>query len=42
LRIIEWNGGNYYLIGAPGVGRKTILKIACFLAGREIIETLPT
>lgn len=41
LRIIEWNGGNYYLIGTPGVGRKTILKIASFLAEREMIEILP-
>jgi hypothetical protein len=32
LRILEWNGGNYYLIGAPGVGRRTLLKISSFLA----------
>jgi hypothetical protein len=37
LRIIEWNAGNYYLIGTAGVGRKTILKIASYLAERDLI-----
>lgn len=31
LRILEWNGGNYFLIGAPGVGRRTLLKISSSL-----------
>ena len=34
IRVLERQGGNYYLIGAPGVGRRTILKIAAHLAGK--------
>lgn len=41
LRILEWNGGNYYLIGQPGVGRRTLLKISSSLAEKECIEVLP-
>jgi hypothetical protein len=41
LRVLERQGGNYYLIGAAGVGRRTILKIAALLADRETSDTLP-
>ena len=41
IRVLERQGGNYYLIGAPGVGRKTILKIAAHLSGKEVSEALP-
>lgn len=41
IRVLERHGGNYYLIGAPGVGRRTILKISVLLADHECVETLP-
>lgn len=41
LRVLERQGGNYYLVGAAGVGRKTMLRISAFLAGLEGVEVLP-
>jgi hypothetical protein len=41
IRVLERQGGNYYLVGAPALGRKTILKIAAQLVNREAIEALP-
>ena len=35
LRVMEWNGGHYYLTGDAGVGKKTILKISIFLSGKD-------
>ncbi len=42
LRVLEWSGGHYYFVGESGVGKKTILKISSVLAGRDIIDSLPS
>lgn len=40
-RVLERQAGNYYLVGAPGVGRRTILKISVLLSAHECVEALP-
>ena len=41
LRVLEWNTGNYYLVGNPGLAKRTMLKIGVSLSKKEFIDVLP-